>query len=173
MCQSAPAAPQAPLHVAATAVSGDCLRHADSTGGALGGTPALGHGASCACSWHQPQAPTTMLGMGRHTHAHCSAAAAAAAMNEVTWKHVADWEALHCDTCPYPTLLRFRGRPDDLRWVWCWCAVRVFNTAALCGLQRRTMFRETGRGCCAHNTSSATGLQVLRQRHTSHILPVF
>lgn len=39
--QSAPAAPQPPLHDAATAVSGGCLRHADSTGGALDCTPAL------------------------------------------------------------------------------------------------------------------------------------
>ncbi|KAI8467996.1 MAG: cytochrome c/c1 heme lyase-domain-containing protein [Monoraphidium minutum] len=35
-------------------------------------------------------------------------------MNEVTWKHVMDWEQLHCDTCRYPTLLKFQGRPDDL-----------------------------------------------------------
>lgn len=35
-------------------------------------------------------------------------------MNEVTWKHVMDWEQLHCDTCRYPTLLKFQGRPHDL-----------------------------------------------------------
>lgn len=38
-------------------------------------------------------------------------------MNEVTWKHVVDWEQLHCEECKYPTLLHFRGRPDDLRSV--------------------------------------------------------
>jgi cytochrome c heme-lyase len=35
-------------------------------------------------------------------------------MNEVTWHRVREWEALHCDTCPHPSLLKFRGRPDDL-----------------------------------------------------------
>lgn len=42
-------------------------------------------------------------------HAHNS-------MNEVTWSHVLAWESLHRDTCCDPALLRFRGRPDDLRW---------------------------------------------------------
>jgi hypothetical protein len=36
-------------------------------------------------------------------------------MNEVTWKRVMDWEQLHCDTCSYPTLLKFQGKPHDLR----------------------------------------------------------
>jgi cytochrome c heme-lyase len=36
------------------------------------------------------------------------------AMNEATWRRVEAWEALHCDTCPHPTLLRFLGRPHDL-----------------------------------------------------------
>jgi cytochrome c heme-lyase len=35
-------------------------------------------------------------------------------MNEATWRRVAAWEALHCDECPHPTLLRFMGRPHDL-----------------------------------------------------------
>jgi hypothetical protein len=37
-------------------------------------------------------------------------------MNEVTWKRVMDWEQLHCDTCPLPKLLKFQGKPHDLRW---------------------------------------------------------
>ena len=37
------------------------------------------------------------------------------AMNEKTWERVAEWEQLHCAACPDPRLLRFRGRPDDLR----------------------------------------------------------
>jgi cytochrome c heme-lyase len=36
-------------------------------------------------------------------------------MNEKTWERVAEWEQLHCAECPDPRLLRFRGRPDDLR----------------------------------------------------------
>lgn len=36
------------------------------------------------------------------------------AMNEATWRRVEAWEALHCDSCPHPTLLRFMGRPHDL-----------------------------------------------------------
>jgi cytochrome c heme-lyase len=36
------------------------------------------------------------------------------AMNEATWRRVEAWEALHCDSCPNPTLLRFLGRPHDL-----------------------------------------------------------
>jgi cytochrome c heme-lyase len=35
-------------------------------------------------------------------------------MNEITWKEVWTWEQLHRDECRDPTLLRFRGRPDDL-----------------------------------------------------------
>lgn len=35
-------------------------------------------------------------------------------MNERTWKHVMVWEKLHQDVCGEPTLLRFRGRPDEL-----------------------------------------------------------
>ena len=36
-------------------------------------------------------------------------------MNEITWQQVQGWEALHRDNCPCgSTLLRFRGRPDDL-----------------------------------------------------------
>lgn len=42
-------------------------------------------------------------------HAHNS-------MNEITWGHVMAWESLHRDHCCSPSLLRFRGRPDDLRW---------------------------------------------------------
>lgn len=38
------------------------------------------------------------------------------AMNEVTWKRVMDWEQLHCEACQYPTLLKFQGKPHDLRW---------------------------------------------------------
>lgn len=37
------------------------------------------------------------------------------AMNEKTWERVAEWERLHSNECPDPRLLRFMGRPDDLR----------------------------------------------------------
>ena len=40
---------------------------------------------------------------------------AVAAMNEMTWQRVLDWEALHAEHCGQPRLLRFRGRPDELR----------------------------------------------------------
>lgn len=36
-------------------------------------------------------------------------------MNEVTWQHVMAWEALHAGECAKPQLLRFTGRPDELR----------------------------------------------------------
>lgn len=41
--------------------------------------------------------------------------------NERTWAEVKAWEnQFHCDTCPDPKLLNFKGRPDDLspaaRW---------------------------------------------------------
>ncbi|PSC71026.1 cytochrome c heme lyase [Micractinium conductrix] len=35
-------------------------------------------------------------------------------MNELTWREVARWESLHYNECGAATLLRFRGRPDDL-----------------------------------------------------------
>ncbi|KAL4437476.1 hypothetical protein ABPG77_003457 [Micractinium sp. CCAP 211/92] len=35
-------------------------------------------------------------------------------MNEITWQQVARWESLHFNDCGAPTLLRFRGRPDEL-----------------------------------------------------------
>lgn len=35
-------------------------------------------------------------------------------MNELTWQRVQTWELLHRHECPSPSLLRFRGRPDDL-----------------------------------------------------------
>lgn len=38
-------------------------------------------------------------------------------MNEMTWRKVMDWEQLHCQECKYPTLLKFQGKPHDLRWV--------------------------------------------------------
>jgi hypothetical protein len=39
-----------------------------------------------------------------------------AAMNEATWQTVQDWEQLHCEECKHAQLLRFQGRPHDLRW---------------------------------------------------------
>lgn len=39
-----------------------------------------------------------------------------AAMNELTWRRVLEWEALHHDTCGDPKLLRFMGKPHDLRY---------------------------------------------------------
>ena len=41
----------------------------------------------------------------------------AAAMNELTWRRVLEWEALHHDTCGDPKLMRFLGKPHDLRQV--------------------------------------------------------
>ena len=35
-------------------------------------------------------------------------------LNEMTWRHVSDWERLHEKDCGNPMLLRFRGRPDQL-----------------------------------------------------------
>lgn len=35
-------------------------------------------------------------------------------INEAGWREVMKYEALHKEECPTPTLLRFRGRPDDL-----------------------------------------------------------
>ncbi|DBA70340.1 hypothetical protein WJX79_008096 [Trebouxia sp. C0005] len=35
-------------------------------------------------------------------------------MNELTWRRVLEWEALHHDTCGNPKLLRFMGKPHDL-----------------------------------------------------------
>jgi hypothetical protein len=46
-------------------------------------------------------------------HAHNS-------MNEITWQRVQMWEMLHRQECPSPSLLRFRGRPDDLRCAGAW-----------------------------------------------------
>ena len=45
----------------------------------------------------------------------CRTVVAAAAMNELTWQRVLEWEALHHDTCGDPKLLRFLGKPHDLR----------------------------------------------------------
>jgi hypothetical protein len=36
-------------------------------------------------------------------------------MNEATWQTVHDWEQLHCEECKHAQLLRFQGRPHDLR----------------------------------------------------------
>ena len=36
-------------------------------------------------------------------------------MYEMTWQHVLQWEQLHCQECRNPTLLRFLGKPDELR----------------------------------------------------------
>ena len=38
-----------------------------------------------------------------------------AAMNELTWRSVLQWESLHHETCSDPKLLRFMGKPHDLR----------------------------------------------------------
>lgn len=38
-------------------------------------------------------------------------------MNELTWQRVLEWEALHHDTCGDPKLLRFMGKPHDLRYL--------------------------------------------------------
>ena len=36
-------------------------------------------------------------------------------MNEMTWRHVLAWEQMHCAECSSPKLLRFLGRPHELR----------------------------------------------------------
>lgn len=36
-------------------------------------------------------------------------------MNEATWQQVALWEKLHAKECDCPTLLKFQGKPHDLR----------------------------------------------------------
>ena len=46
----------------------------------------------------------------------CDKLSGCAAMNEVTWQHVLAWEALHAGECADPQLLRFTGRPDELRY---------------------------------------------------------
>lgn len=38
-------------------------------------------------------------------------------MNEATWHRVKAWEVLHREECGSPTLLRFQGKPHDLRCV--------------------------------------------------------
>ena len=35
------------------------------------------------------------------------------AVNEKAWAHVMAWERRHCERCPDPKLLKFRGRPKD------------------------------------------------------------
>ena len=40
-------------------------------------------------------------------------------MNENTWRHVMAWEQMHCAECKSPQLLRFCGRPDELRRAFC------------------------------------------------------
>lgn len=45
----------------------------------------------------------------------CVSPSCPAAMNEMTWRKVQDWEQLHCQECKYPTLLKFQGKPHDLR----------------------------------------------------------
>jgi len=35
-------------------------------------------------------------------------------MNERAWKQVLEWEAMHCDECAAPKLVRFVGRPEEL-----------------------------------------------------------
>ena len=37
-------------------------------------------------------------------------------MNEMTWRHVLAWEQMHCAECSSPKLLRFLGRPHELRY---------------------------------------------------------
>jgi hypothetical protein len=43
-------------------------------------------------------------------------ACAASVMNEVTWRKVGQWEALHSHECSGPKLLRFQGQPDKRRY---------------------------------------------------------
>lgn len=39
-----------------------------------------------------------------------------AGMNEATWQRVKVWEILHRQECAEARLLRFQGKPHDLRW---------------------------------------------------------
>lgn len=34
--------------------------------------------------------------------------------NEKTWDHIMEWESMHFERCPNPSLLRFVGRSEDL-----------------------------------------------------------
>jgi len=36
-------------------------------------------------------------------------------MNEITWQYVSLFEKLHANECDCPALLKFQGRPHDLR----------------------------------------------------------
>lgn len=36
--------------------------------------------------------------------------------NEISWRHILEWEKMHHRSCPTPSLLRFVGRPFDLSW---------------------------------------------------------
>ncbi len=45
----------------------------------------------------------------------CVSVCVCTAMNEATWQQVAMWEQLHADKCGKPMLLRFMGKPHDLR----------------------------------------------------------
>ena len=51
-------------------------------------------------------------------------------MNELTWRRVLEWEALHHDTCGDPKLLRFMGKPHDLRYKSSIAAVNISYTCA-------------------------------------------
>lgn len=50
-------------------------------------------------------------------------------MNELTWRRVLEWEALHHDTCGDPKLLRFMGKPHDLRYGKVQYVACVYTTA--------------------------------------------
>lgn len=54
------------------------------------------------------------------------------AMNEATWRQVLVWERLHASDCQTPTLLKFRGRPHDLRYATSGTAGECCRPAAHC-----------------------------------------
>lgn len=69
-----------------------------------------GHEFNHTVMWPQLTACITLLPI-------MTCMAVFAAMNELTWRRVLEWEALHYETCGDPKLLRFLGKPHDLRHV--------------------------------------------------------
>jgi len=82
-----------------------------------------------------------------------------AAMNELTWRRVLEWEALHHDTCGDPKLLRFMGKPHDLR---CASVVSLMHLAFPC--------KSLGSAKGGPDTASYSGLCALNEWTESCII---
>jgi len=75
-------------------------------------------------------------------------------MNEMTWHQVRDWEQLHCTECQQAMLLRFQGRPHDLRSAQDSSGqLRTASTVAM----RRVTARQAGGQQQANNSTSSFG----------------